>query len=399
MLKVYLDWNCITDCEYRIPNLKSMVAQYAPLAIFPFSSAHLSDLLASKQLNNPSFDVDLQSLTDICQSHYLQLQDNVFYPRSATPQEVLAKEGNLLQLSSQLYNAFSDSYKALRQFAQNYLPKFDLDQIRKANSPKDAIKLIEDYISKHYNTEDLRDLFKNVLSNKQKIDLQIQFQNLCLGLDLFGYKSDDKHKPLNNTITDIKHILMAASCDVFVSGDKKLRDKAKIAYSKMNVRIEILEPSQLEDFLRTNLDKAFSLDYLRECAQLEKGYKDGSGNLHIPLLPTPVFGFFNACVPARLVDEHTINAAAYKYSFGGSPFLFYTEIERFLDLVEHWHTDKKAAERFRKVFSEPLLTGHFSDPRTVKCVVQIHDEKMHIIFSLDPSEPSRIPLMEVFFDV
>jgi hypothetical protein len=47
MLKIYLDWNSINNIQTRHPKLYELIKEYGHLFIFPYSNAHIRDLIVS----------------------------------------------------------------------------------------------------------------------------------------------------------------------------------------------------------------------------------------------------------------------------------------------------------------------------------------------------------------
>jgi hypothetical protein len=47
MIKVYLDWNCITHCKDSLVELKELLQQYRHIFICPYGVAHLRDIQTS----------------------------------------------------------------------------------------------------------------------------------------------------------------------------------------------------------------------------------------------------------------------------------------------------------------------------------------------------------------
>ena len=82
MLKIYLDWNSINNIQTRHPKLYELIKEYGHLFIFPYSNAHIRDLLVSKDENNPFYRRDIATLTEICGKHLLQFEDenNLVFP-------------------------------------------------------------------------------------------------------------------------------------------------------------------------------------------------------------------------------------------------------------------------------------------------------------------------------
>lgn len=60
MLKIYFDWNCITHSKDNYSYLLEIVKLYGKYFIFPFSNAHIRDVLVSHQEGNKYFDLDIR---------------------------------------------------------------------------------------------------------------------------------------------------------------------------------------------------------------------------------------------------------------------------------------------------------------------------------------------------
>ena len=75
MLKIYLDWNCINNIQTRHMELYELIKEYGHLFIFPYSNAHIRDLMVSKDENNPFYQRDIATLSEICGKHLLQFED------------------------------------------------------------------------------------------------------------------------------------------------------------------------------------------------------------------------------------------------------------------------------------------------------------------------------------
>mgnify|MGYP006991365433 CR=1 FL=1 len=72
MLKIYFDWNCITHSkDEKYSSLLEIVKLYGKDFIFPFSNAHIRDVLVSHKEGNKYFDLDISLLETICGKHYL----------------------------------------------------------------------------------------------------------------------------------------------------------------------------------------------------------------------------------------------------------------------------------------------------------------------------------------
>lgn len=79
MIKIYLDWNIITHLKEN-KKLYDYIIKNKDKLIFPYSKAHLKDLLASKNYNNEFFEKDLYLLSEICEHHLLEYERNINNP-------------------------------------------------------------------------------------------------------------------------------------------------------------------------------------------------------------------------------------------------------------------------------------------------------------------------------
>ena len=100
MLKVYLDWNCVNNIQTRHPKLYELIKEYGHLFIFPYSNAHIRDLQVSKDENNPFYQRDIATLTEICGKHLLQFEDenNLTNPLFCLPEDYIDLIGTPLEI-------------------------------------------------------------------------------------------------------------------------------------------------------------------------------------------------------------------------------------------------------------------------------------------------------------
>lgn len=98
MLKIYFDWNCITHSKNIYPYILNIAEECGDRFIFPFSNAHIRDLMVSHTKGNKYFDSDLNLLERICNKHYLLFEDGQMMPKFATPKEVVDVSGDTLEM-------------------------------------------------------------------------------------------------------------------------------------------------------------------------------------------------------------------------------------------------------------------------------------------------------------
>ena len=91
MLKIYLDWNIISYLKNEKYNdLRAYITQINEFFIFPYSRAHIQDLYQSKSpTNTVKYEQDLNTLSEICQTHLLEYNDSIDapYPYECTPRQ------------------------------------------------------------------------------------------------------------------------------------------------------------------------------------------------------------------------------------------------------------------------------------------------------------------------
>ena len=103
MLKIYLDWNIITHLkDEQNSDLFTFLMANKEYFIFPYSKAHIKDLLVSKDANNNYYEQDFQLLTDICEHHLLEHEQNINnpYPYKCYPKDYLEIKNAELELFS-----------------------------------------------------------------------------------------------------------------------------------------------------------------------------------------------------------------------------------------------------------------------------------------------------------
>ena len=110
MLKIYFDWNCITHSKNIYPYILNIAEECGDRFIFPFSNAHIRDLMVSHNKENKYFDSDLDLLERICTKHYLLFEDGQMMPKFATPKEVIDVSGDELEMIQKIEFISPETY-------------------------------------------------------------------------------------------------------------------------------------------------------------------------------------------------------------------------------------------------------------------------------------------------
>lgn len=310
MLRLYLDWNCITHLkESYNKELFDYISSNKCFFVFPFSPAHFEDLqrsCPSKNKENEDYYKDLDTLHNICETHLIMFDNDKkrVLPFSATPYEYAKKSGNADTLDDILqYNSFTEYItKEIREPyctiidkqlkgmpMEANIPVFSNEVIKNGAdllnqgfnfmkevptrvnynkelsagirvheapsfkrisgaTPDNIHKEIDKMISKTSPQYNMDKLIGLTLQNNtQKTDFT-EFLSYYLSYDFMGFKQDRGHD-LRNIITDAKHAYYGSYCDVLVTNDKKMAGKAKAVYKDMNISTMVIPLNELRQYI------------------------------------------------------------------------------------------------------------------------------------------------------
>lgn len=394
MLKIYLDWNCITASKTDYSFIPEFVKKYSHVAVFPYSEAHLSDVLVSRNNHPEEFAADLQLLHDICGNHLLHFHNHRINPGSAYPEEVVEKYGDLLELIQTTSWMTPDTYQVFKTFVKNNLPNYPLTEIQRKTEPEDVIAKINEYLRQHSPFDNLLSFMGTACSQKDMSSPEFQFQLLDIGLDMFGYKTEGKRKSITNIMTDASHMFIAANCDYFVTRDRVLRDKAKAVYAYYKCKTKVIHPDELKDILCQAHAEAFSLDYMTESIRLYGTPRIEDDGNHYTLLPIPFFGFFDVCMTGKSLGGNDAAWAVFRYSFAHSPYLFYSEVQEFLELICNAYPENQR-EGFWSLYADPIIRRDMESARGRQCSFLFEKESLQFTLMVDVENQEPIPMLKV----
>lgn len=80
--------------------------------------------------------------------------------------------------------------------------------------------------------------FKKI--NKSYDEILHMIYTLCSIMDNLSYNRDKKEQTIRSSVYDIEHLIYATKSDCFVTGDKRLLNRAKEIYSYLELDIEVL---------------------------------------------------------------------------------------------------------------------------------------------------------------
>lgn len=398
MLKVYLDWNCINNIQTRHPRLYEMIMEYGYLFIFPYSNAHIRDLLVSKDNNNnPYYEKDLSTLTEICGKHLLQFENERTEPLFCFPKDYIELVGDILEKVQKTDWLPMEIYNLLRESVRTYFPEKVQKKITGAN-PKEVFDIINESLKSSKSELSLKKT-TFILADKLRIIMneETKFKTLCMALDLYGFRPEDKKKSFTNIDTDASHIFYASECDYLISDDRKMRGKAEAMFSKYKVLTKVYTPQQFEDLFIAELKKEYSVESIAKIVQQYGQPIEDNDGTNYNVLESPFLGFFNACL---LVNEHTDNdtvskSALFVYCFN-TPYLYYTELEHFFNLIKCL-LPSKYKESFQREYVDEICSRDKERALNAKYSFEVSNLNLVFEFYGDPVSPVPCPMLKVIF--
>lgn len=429
MLKIYLDWNCITHSKDKYPYILGIAEEWKNFIVFPFSNAHIRDVMVSHNNGNNYFQEDVKLLERICGNHFLSFENNQMMPKSATPNDVINKIGNELEFLQKFEFVTPQMYASIKVKFKELIP--DIYKDIQGAEPKDVIAKIEKYISQNSKYKDIESLInaeaqkdtlekrgvlstldkfvplisahkeqkKHLLSsddlNFEKIrNTEARFKTVCFALDLLGFRPEKKTKHLMNIDTDASHIFYAGHCDILVTADSKLKGKAEAMYKKYNYQTRILHPKEFESFIEQELPKEYSFKYMSEVIDTYGVPRYENENAHYKLIPTQILGMFNVC---HQIDKFwgyngNVKAGLFRYCFNSTPYLFYTELQHFCEFIESLLAPNQK-EEFRTSYTDQILSGNKDATLNARYTIDCPKLDMKIELMTDTESPVPLPMM------
>ena len=327
MIKVYLDWNCITHSKDCFVKLKELLEQFSGVFICPYSEAHLRDVQTKCDVNIDAYNEDLDLLTQICRGNMFDLKENKLKLYKVDPRDYLLQEGDTIDF---IQNKFSFPYEQIKQIAKDVIPSKDYRSISCEEDPLKVIPKINSIISRGQSVDcdivSLLDKFNTSGIN----GLEMKIKQLYYMLDLMGYKSEKKHKSFANIDTDAQHIAMASLCDYLISNDSKLRGKAKAIYSQCNCVTKVKDPMTFIDEIPQIVECCYDEELIPNAIKDSNLFSLREDGLHLKALEYPLWGTFKFCCNATALNDTLSNSMAF---FLPGTFMFYDELEQLAFLI------------------------------------------------------------------
>lgn len=257
-------------------------------------------------------------------------------------------------------------YKAYR--SNIHKQGFKLEENAGNWTEEEAIPNISDYLKSQGFDKSFKELLMMPFSNRKEVSEDEIFVTAYLMLDTLGYHSDKLSKPgstVNSILSDARHAYMASFCDCFITGDRRLRSKAKALYTEFGIDTLVLSPSDAVDALQEDIrsyDSSYFFSFLeqemgREDIVVERHVKanDQDDDYDIYHLPQRLLGIFSRAIlydnPQKemimLLDTGTRRS---------TQFFFEDEIAMMFDLVSDYLSAEPIPEY--ESIKEALVKGN-----------------------------------------
>lgn len=413
MLKIYLDWNIITHLkEDKYCDLRNFILQNKEYFIFPYSVAHLQDLLVSRGPNNVYYEQDLNLLTELCEHHLLEHEPNSNspFPYRCYPREYLETKGVDVEWFNSGFTKESffkcmksrgiDPISFMSVLEKEHVTSFEIPFInRRVCNLADIFnilfdyghivfsniklsKQVKDYIqsttdnflykkiqgAKSQNVFDLlneatlpqvnktfTEIIESSIASRSKSNLEL-FSSLYIALNFSGFYSD-KNRNLQNIYTDSEHAYYASSCDVFVSNDSRLREKASAIYGTYNIPTKVVDLDGLVGIMQEELSYSYNWEYMFNDILPKYGKPcrmEGENEVY-KQLPFHFLGLFNFCIKADYPNTNS-TTGIFRIVIPQRGYVFYTELERFFNLILNILPDSSQKQNFQEGFIDKFQT-------------------------------------------
>ena len=237
-MRVYLDNNIfvsIEDKEIDINVLKNINSKYT----YMYSYAHIQELMEAKNNFDELKKIRLNTILELTNNGYIYPDYNQISSKFENPENVISTLkmfAGLMDTKRQAVNNFNIDRAKL-------ISLLSIDEKRINNyTPTEVIIYIDNAIS-----NGLLIRFNNMI-DLSGTTLRERISTLFNLLDFIGFWKDKKSEWSNLArMYDSSHTFFASYCDLFVSNDRRARNKAKVAYLLNKIDTKVLS---FEEFLK-----------------------------------------------------------------------------------------------------------------------------------------------------
>lgn len=233
-MRVYLDNNIlisVEDKEINFDRFKNFEKKYS----FVYSYVHILELMEAKNFEEIK-KTRLNTLFYLTEYNYIFPDNNQINLKEEDPEKVIQTiiwNSRLMDTIKQKVNNFNIDRSKL-------ISLLSIDEKRINNySPSEVIEYLDKTIR-----DRLLFGFKNIIDLSGTM-LYERINSLFNLLDFLGFWKDQKTERSNlSRMFDASYTYFSTNCDLFVSNDKRARNKAKVAYELYGINTNVLSSDE-----------------------------------------------------------------------------------------------------------------------------------------------------------
>lgn len=238
-MKVYLDNNILIDIEDKKVNIDSFKSNKNQYSYF-YSYTHIQELMEYSKDFDSLKKIRLKTIFDLTNYSYIFPDGHQISSKIEDPETVINIHNSfasLMNFTRQKVNSFNIDRDKLIEL-------LGIDKKRINNySPAEVIDYIDNLIRSQLliGFADLVDFSGTTLRDR--------ISTLFNLLDFVGFWKDEKKERSNLArMYDASHTYFASYCDLFVSNDKRARNKAKVAFLFNKVNTTVLSLDEFSNY-------------------------------------------------------------------------------------------------------------------------------------------------------
>jgi len=229
-MKIYPDTNILISIEDREFSIETLIDSSD--VSFYYSYIHLSELLEATDYSNDFINQRINTISILTNNNYLYPDGNTICLKSEIPSTVMDVH--------RLYTGFFNFTRtAIQNFNINREELIRLLRIDKKKinnySTEEVLKYVDLAMSLFFKISLLQYLSLTGTTLREHINTIFNL------LDFIGFwkdKIDTKSNVARGN--DAGHSYFASYCDIFLSNDKRARNKVKVAYKLFGIKTEVM---------------------------------------------------------------------------------------------------------------------------------------------------------------
>ncbi|HHY2677077.1 TPA: hypothetical protein ACV439_005081 [Bacillus toyonensis] len=236
---VYLDHNVMDKFYKDEEKMRRLVPDYTDIQ-YVYSPSHLEEI---NRLNNEEEEQKVMSTIQ-------EVTCSLFISNFEGSKLSLAHEDPNYGMHRVLKSEVASDVEAYRVITtddrkvfhpertdQIYLSKLTFDEVFNHQT---VIAVCEEFQMEEFIDEKGR--IKNYILAHQAIHALVR------ALDNLGYKID-KNRAIKSSVHDIEHMIYAAGTDIFVTMDKKFKERSKLIYQRLRISTDVMDWEEYMDYV------------------------------------------------------------------------------------------------------------------------------------------------------